>query len=590
MYRSLVFVSVLLGAGMAPADEVKIGAKIDDLRFKDIRYLARSLADFGDKKAYALVFVDSDCPLAQKYLPVLDRLERQYRDKGVQFVAVNSGPHDTVVVMAAQAVEFGVEFPFVKDSDCRVADALGVTRTPEVAVLDGQRVLRYRGRIDDRYRPGGQRKEPTRNDLSDALDAVLAGKPVEPATTPVDGCIIARPAANSGDKPVTYADHVAPILRQHCQGCHQPNTAAPFSLLTYEQAKAKARTVAEAVGEGRMPPWYAVPRDGDLIRHKALSAAERETVGRWVATGLTRGDDSRLPKPPEAKAGKWLIGEPDLVLTSTPFELPKEGDIPYKYVIFPHMFQEDTWIQGVQILPDVTRAVHHANLVYFKLGESFNESNFLTGIVPGGEPSTVDGGVASLIPKGSVFGLQVHFVATGKSEKVSMSVGLKYAAGKVERRLRNMLFEDKKYSIPPGAPAHAVKVERTLPADAVGIALFSHMHLRGKAMSFIAHTPDGKTEQLLTIPNYNFEWQIPYRWEPGKKVLPKGTRLDCVALYDNSPFNPYNPDATKTVKDGPQTYHEMMNGFLFYVEANEKLDLDVDPKTGRVVPKAPGGK
>jgi mono/diheme cytochrome c family protein len=590
MYRSIAFVSVLLGAGMAPADEVKIGARIDDLRFKDIRYLARSLADFGDKKAYALVFVDSDCPLAQKYMPVLDRLERQYREKGVQFVAVNSGPHDTVVAMAAQAVEFGVEFPFVKDSDCRVADALGVTRTPEVAVLDGKRVLRYRGRIDDRYRTGGQRKEPTRNDLAEALDAVLAGKPVEPATTPVDGCVIARPAANAGDKPVTYADHVAPILREHCQGCHRPNTAAPFPLLTYEQAKAKARTVAEAVGDGRMPPWFAVPRDGDLIRHKSLSAAERETVARWVATGMTRGDDSRLPKPPEAKVGKWLIGEPDLVLTSTPFELPKEGDIPYKYVIFPHVFQADTWIQGVQILPDVTRAVHHANLAYFKLGESFNESNFLTGIVPGGEPSTVDGGVASLIPKGSVLGLQVHFVATGKSEKVSMSVGLKYAAGKVERRLRNMLFEDKKYSIPPGAPAYAVKVERMLPADAVGIALFSHMHVRGKAMSFTAHTPDGKTERLLTIPNYNFEWQIPYRWEPGKKVLPKGTRLECVALYDNSPFNPYNPDPTKTVKDGPQTYHEMMNGFLFYIEANEKLDLDVDPKTGRVVPKAPGGK
>src|SRR5262249_46170775 len=187
MYRSLVLVTVLLGAGTAPADQVKIGAKIDDLRFKDIRFLARSLADFGDKKAFVLVFVDSDCPLAQKYLPVLDRLERGYRDKGVQFIAVNSGLHDTITVMAAQAVEFGVEFPFVKDADCRVADALGVTRTPEVAVLDGKRVLRYRGRIDDQYRPGGQRAEPSRHDLVQAIDVILAGKAVEIATTPVDG-------------------------------------------------------------------------------------------------------------------------------------------------------------------------------------------------------------------------------------------------------------------------------------------------------------------------------------------------------------------------------------------------------------------
>src|SRR5262245_51235310 len=230
MSRPFALLAVLLGAGLAVADppDVPIGTKIGDLRFKDIRYVTRSLADFGDKKAFVLVFVDSDCPLAQKYLPVLDRLERKYRDKGVQFVAVNSGPHDTVVATAAQAVEFAVEFPFVKDTDCKVADALGVLRTPEVAVLDGKRVLSFRGRIDDQYRPGGQRKAPTRHDLASALDELLAGKPVTVPTTPVDGCLIARPAAAAGDKPVTYADHVAPILRQHCVRCHRPDTAAPF--------------------------------------------------------------------------------------------------------------------------------------------------------------------------------------------------------------------------------------------------------------------------------------------------------------------------------------------------------------------------
>ncbi|HKB06008.1 MAG TPA: redoxin domain-containing protein, partial [Gemmataceae bacterium] len=520
MSRPFALLAVLLGAGLAVADppDVPIGTKIGDLRFKDIRYVTRSLADFGDKKAFVLVFVDSDCPLAQKYLPVLDRLERKYRDRGVQFVAVNSGPHDTVVATAAQAVEFGVEFPFVKDTDCKVADALGVRRTPEVAVLDGKRTLSYRGRIDDQYRPGGQRKEPTRHDLASALDELLAGKPVAVPTTPVDGCLIARPQV-ADEKAVTYADHVAPILRQHCVRCHRPDTAAPFSLLTYEQAKAKAGTIAEAVTEGRMPPWFADRRAGDLIQHHALTPAERDTVARWAATGRARGDDSKLPPPPDAKPGKWLIGEPDLVLTADPFELPTEGDIPYKYAVFQHRFAEDTWVRGVQILPDVPRAVHHANLAYFQLGQSFKESNFVTGIVPGGEPLTVDDGVAVLIPKGSVLGIQIHYVPTGKPEKVTLRVGLKYASGQVDRRLRNMLFVDTQYTIPAGAPAHPVKVERVLPADAVGIGLFAHMHVRGKAMTFTAQTPAGKTERLLTIPNYNFEWQIPYRWEPGKKVL-----------------------------------------------------------------------
>src|SRR5690349_8865593 len=222
----------LFVAGFAWAAEpnVRVGTRVDGLRFKDIRYLARSLADFGEKKAYVLVFVQSGCPLAEKYLPVLDRLDREYRGKGVQFAAVNSGPADTVTVMAAQAVEFGVSLPFLKDADCKVADALGVTRTPEVVVLDAKRTLRYRGRIDDQYRPGGHRAEPTRRDLVEALDAVLAGEPVAVPSTPVDGCLLPRPAEPGGE-PVTFADHIAPILRKHCQACHQPNTVAPFSLV-----------------------------------------------------------------------------------------------------------------------------------------------------------------------------------------------------------------------------------------------------------------------------------------------------------------------------------------------------------------------
>jgi thiol-disulfide isomerase/thioredoxin len=583
MYRSPLVLLAFATSVPAAEPEVRIGTRIEDLRFKDVRHLSRSLADFGEKKAFVLVFVQGGCPLAEKYLPVLDRLDREYRDKGVQFAAVNSGPAETVTVMAAQAVEFGVSFPFLKDADCKVADALGVTRTPEVVVFDGERTLRYRGRIDDQYRPGGQRAEPTRRDLVEAIDAVLAGKPVTVPTTTVDGCLLPRPV-EAGREAITFAGHVAPILRKHCQACHQPHTVAPFPLITYDQVKAKGRTVAEVVNEGRMPPWYAAPRAGDRIQHKSLTASERETVVRWVRSGMARGDDSKLPEPPEARPVKWQIGEPDLVLKTAPFELPTDGDIAYRYVVLPHVFERDTWVSGVQILPDVPRAVHHANLAYWKVGESFRESNFVTGVVPGGEPMSVGDKTAFLIPKGSVLGIQIHYVPTGKAEKVTVSVGVKYAGGTIDKQLRHMLFVDTKYTIPPGAAAHAVKVMRTLDRDIVGIGLFCHMHVRGKAMTFTAHPPDSKADKLLAIANYNFEWQIPYRWEPGQKRLPKGTKIECVALYDNSPFNPFNPDPKKAVRDGQQTYQEMMNGFLFYVDANEKLGLDIDPKTGAVRP------
>src|SRR5262249_31578701 len=158
------------------------------------------------------------------------KMEREYRAKGVQFVAVNVGPDDTIIDMAAQAVEHGVAFPFVKDFDGRVADALGAGKTPEVVVLDGERRIRYRGRIDDQFRPTGSLPEPTRRHLKEALDQLLAGKDVLAPETTVDGCPITKPDRTKPDRPVTYAEQVGPILVKHCGDCHRPGAEAPFSL------------------------------------------------------------------------------------------------------------------------------------------------------------------------------------------------------------------------------------------------------------------------------------------------------------------------------------------------------------------------
>jgi thiol-disulfide isomerase/thioredoxin len=572
----------LLASLNAPAEPPRIGAPVANLSFKDIRYLPRSLDDFTDRKALVLVFTNTTCPLVRRSLPALKRLEKEYRPRGVQFLAVNVATDDSIAGMAAFAVQHGIEFPSVKDFEAACALELGVKRTPEVVVLDAKRRLCYRGRIDDQYRLGGARPTPTRHDLKEALEAVLAGREVAVKETPVDGCLITRAEPSPPKTPITFAEHVAPLLHKHCVECHRPGTAAPFALLTYRQAAARADAIAEVVREQRMPPWYAAPEHKEFVNRRGLSASEREVILQWVRGGVLKGDETKLPKPPPAPAaGKWLIGKPDLVLRAAEHELPAEGVIPYKYVILPHVFRHDTWIQGAQILPDNPRVLHHCNMAYFALGEKFKIDNFITGTVPGGVPMTLRDGVACKIPRGAMLVLQVHYVTTGKPEKCRLSVGLKYASGKVQQRLRFMLLEDHRFAIPPGAPAHPVTASQVLRHDVEGVGLFAHMHVRGKDMTFRAHYPDGKAETLLVIPNYSFDWQMAYRWAPGKKRLPKGTRIECLAHYDNSPFNPYNPDSKATVRDGPQTYNEMMNGFFFFTDANERLNLDIDGKTGK---------
>jgi hypothetical protein len=300
---------------------------------------------------------------------------------------------------------------------------------------------------------------------------------------------------------------------------------------------------------------------------------------------MPEGDPAAAPAPRPAPPGPWKIGEPDLVLRmAVPQAIPARGEIDYQYAVLPHLFLGETWVQAVEILPDNPRVVHHCNLAFARPGAPIREEeNFVTGRVPGGDPLILDEGTALRIPAGSVLGLQVHYVTSGKPERSRIAVGLRFPRGPVRRRLRVAILAAHGFAIPPGAPAHPVSARQVLGADAVGVGMFAHMHLRGRDVRFTARHPDGHVETLLLIPNYNFDWQQSYRWAPGSKVLPRGTTLEVVAHFDNSAFNPYNPDPGATVLEGRQTCQEMMYGFVFYTRAGEDLGLRIDPRSGRIL-------
>ncbi len=574
----LAWMVLLVGAAVQ-GGPVEFGAEVPDLRFKDIRYLTRSLADLGEDRTVVLVFTNTSCPIARQYWPKLKRLEETYRGRAVSFVAINASEGDSIPDMAQQAIEFGVPFPFVKDADGSCARTLGVDRTPQVVILDAAKRLRYRGRIDDQYRLGGARAAVSSDDLVNALDAVLAGKDPERKETTVDGCRITFPTPPEVTKSLTFNEHVAPLLDAHCVECHRPNGGGPFSLIDYDDVAAHAEMIAEVVADQRMPPWYA-SRHQTFFNQRGLSRRERDTIVAWTRD-RARGDDAKRPPVPTFADGDWEIGKPDLVTTSIQeHSLPAEGFVDYRYDVLPFVFLKETWVSAVEIKPSNPAVVHHCNLGYMSIGAEFSDQNFITGRVPGGTAMVLEKGVAFRIPAGSVVGLQIHYTTTGKPEKNRMSVGFRFPQEVVDRELHNVQVHTSKFAIPPGSPNHEVKSVRTLRQPATGVGMFSHMHLRGKDMTFRAIKPDGDVETLLSIPNYHYDWQQNYRWEPGKKSFPAGTKIEVTAHFDNSKFNPFNPDASQTVRFGPQTVHEMMYGFFFYTVDGESLGMKVDSKTG----------
>lgn len=560
-------------ASHAGESTLSLGKAMPAFSLKDTAGKSYSPETIQDKKALVLVFVGTECPINNAYMPRLIELNKQYGAQGVAFWAINANLQDTPERVAEHVKQNHLDFPVLKDPANKVADLLGAQRTPEVFLFDADRKLRYHGRIDDQFGINFKRAQPTRNDLTSALDEVLAGKPVGQPTTQVAGCYIARVTKPKTEGSVTYSRQVARIIQNRCQECHRPGQVGPFALMSYDDAVAWSQTIHEVLDEGRMPPWFADAPRNHFANDKRLTDEEKATFLAWLDNGMPRGDDKDLPTAKEWTAG-WAIGKPDLVIKmpqafDVPAEMPK-GGIPYKRFRVKSGFTEDKWIARAEARPGAPSVVHHIIVFVAPADKRWDPGSapVLCGTAPGDMPMIAPAGAAKRIPANSDLIFEMHYTPNGVAASDISEVGLIFAKEPPPKVVRTLPVLNNRIRIPPGADNHKIESQFVFPFDAQLLSFMPHMHLRGKSFMYEAIYPDGRTETLLSVPKYNFNWQSAYRLE--KPIdLPKGTKIHCVAHFDNSTKNPNNPDPKIEVKWGDQTWEEMMIGWCDYAVARQ---------------------
>lgn len=556
------------GAAQSP-----LGRKLEAFQLQDVRGKKYELADFRDRKLVVLAFLGTECPLAKRYGQRLGQLADEYEPRGVSFIGLNANVQDSVTEMAAFARDHNIRFPLLKDLANQVADSVGAERTPTVFVLDDKRIIRYWGRVDDQYGVGYVREEPQRHDLQAAIDELLAGKVVSVPATPAVGCQIGRIKKPQPNAAVTYTNQIARILQSRCVECHRDGEIAPFALDDYDEVVGWAEMIQEVVHEGRMPPWHASPDSGPFENGRQLTVEEKGLIKEWVDAGAPKGRLQDLPEPRTWVDGWQLPRTPDFTapLTDKPFQVPADGKIRYQYFQIDPGFKEDKWVSAVEIQPGNRAVVHHVLMFVAKaddIGEQFRggAAGYDGIFVPGQRVEPYPAGMARKIPANARLVFQVHYTPIGSEQFDRSRVGMLFVdPTSVEYEVRTASAVNTDLQIPPHDGNYRVDASSSrLPDAARLLALNPHMHLRGKSIQYEAVLPGGERQPLLDVPRYDFNWQTAYRFTTPLE-LPKDTRLHCVAHFDNSTNNLNNPDPTKTVRWGEQTWDEMMIGYFDYV-------------------------
>jgi len=580
------------------------GERVDNFRLIDHRGRSHELYYHTDAKAILLVAYGSGCPRLSEAVSALARLT-QAGDPGVRVFWIDSESEPDSAGGARRerigelAGELEISAPILIDETQLIGEALGVRAVGDVWIVDPSRwTLAFRASLIGDGEAEGAEK------VRSALTALLAGQPAPPARVIPEGaaaCPIALPTrARGGAQPISYAQTIAPMLIDKCVSCHREGGIGPWQMRNYETVLGFSPMIREVVRTQRMPPWHADPHSLAMRNDRSLSREQTRTLVHWIEAGAPRGEGpdplaelydhrrERIENPlelpgdksqPPADWPEWRLGPPDLVVEIPAFEVPASGVLDYRYVSVENPLARDVWIRAVDFLPGDRTVLHHViastrvrpeqrtgreQRAGFGRGRESSLSNY----VPGAEPLVIPSEAGILVKRDAEFYFQMHYTTSGKAATDTTRLGLYFRKEPPAYEYRSAVLLNPFLRIPAGARDHAEKASFRFKKDALLYSLHPHAHFRGSAARFVAFYPDGSEKLLLNVPRYDFNWQSTYFLQQ-PEVLPAGTRVEYMGWFDNSKENRANPDPSRDVRWGQQTWDEMLYGVLRYRDLDE---------------------
>lgn len=543
-----------------------LGDSVSTFRLLDQQGIARDLYYHTHLSAMVVLAAGNDLTAVSPWTNILAEIAKLYASR-IQIWILHSERTASRSDVLAQARALDLSFPILADGSGLAAQSLGLTRAGEVAVVQPPLfTVAYRGAVG-----AAGVTTAAESYLGQALASLTADRPVTFRRTPTTGAAL----SHLGGKMPSYSTDVAPIFYKYCANCHLPNGVAPFALTNYSVVQEWAGSIKHALLSRRMPPWHADPEYGQFANDLSIPDESKATLIRWIDAGAPRGDGTdllaELPSPQPFAGWPEELGKPDALVTIPRQSIKATGSEPYRYLFVQAPNPTNVWLRAAIIRPSNYKSVHHHLVWLGRAGNSGSPDNssympHIAEFVPGYEPRRFPPDAGVLLSRSNWLTFNLHYTPDGIETNDQPVLALWYHRSKPKKTWNLAAPLNDVFVIPSSAPDHPVQATWTTPNTPIEIhRLNPHMHLRGKRMKFEVRYPNGVRETLLSVPDYDFNWQIGYTLAKPKSI-PAGSQIIVSGAFDNSPQNLANPDPSASVRWGDQSWMEMFAGHIDYTQ------------------------